>query len=222
MRSLGGSNKKWGVGAALILLGAGTGALLGVSQTRSGAQQAIFRAVELADQEGSDQLDPNTVRILIETSPSGATIWLDGNKLADRTPLMIERPRSQAEHKIKMAKKGFRTVSSSFSIQSKAGMTLISHKLERSAKRASDLQKRPAPKPENAALLAIQTEPEVGVRIDDRDSGPTNHGPFALEPGRRHKITLVDEEDMPKREFWVELEKRERRHLVLDLRDNPE
>lgn len=43
------------------------------------------------------------VHILIRSVPPGADVWLDGNKLAEKAPVAVARPRDKTEHVVKLS-----------------------------------------------------------------------------------------------------------------------
>lgn len=96
----------------LILTALAAGLVAGYLKTRSALEEHVFREAE--HEGGDDSVKERNVEVYISTIPPGAKAWLDGNVLADRTPLLVARPRDGESHTLKVSLKGFDAIESQF------------------------------------------------------------------------------------------------------------
>lgn len=116
---------------------------------------------------------PSTIKWHFDTEPSGAIVTLDGEALAERSPVMVELPRGEEAVRVEVSKDGYRPirwhlaplVSDNFSYRLEAvpaasdeGLDGGRHKL-----RGGRLRSKPKPKP----------KPEPKPKPDSQDTTPT-------------------------------------------------
>jgi serine/threonine-protein kinase len=91
--------------AALLLAVAGLmGASFGVARARllPGTSDPGFRAAELAGRHPGHEPRAARVTVYIDSEPRGAAVWLDQVRLAETTPLSVERSRDDQIHTLEV------------------------------------------------------------------------------------------------------------------------
>ena len=64
----------------------------------------------------------------------------------------------------------------------------------------------------------VSTEPPSRIVLDGKDTGQRADGSaLALDPGTRHRLTLVDDARGVERDVWIELAEGEEKTFVLEL-----
>jgi len=96
----------------ITLIGAGAGAALGLRESRSVSRDSTLRELERASL--TDPGGERTLMVWIDSDPPGATVVLDGAKLAAATPIAVERPADKAEHQLELSLEGFPTLKRTF------------------------------------------------------------------------------------------------------------
>ncbi len=110
-----GRRRRWATIGGVLVGAAVLGALLGVARARSSGEQSVFRQMELASRGPTPEGESAAmVSVLIETKPPGASVWLDGNRLAETTPVSVRRERDANEHSIELSLKGHRSLQTRF------------------------------------------------------------------------------------------------------------
>ena len=129
----------------------------------------------------------------METTPPGATVWLNGDEVGTSPVVLNPVPDGQLE--LRVAKKGFLPVEKSFDVQ--AGMLPAFAYLEMLPARTS---------------LFLSAEPEGAlVRIDGESAGPSPIEDFPIHPGA-HEIA-VEREGFRPWSFDIDAEAGESLHL---------
>ena len=107
-----GGRPSYATAAFLVIAALAGGLAAGYLKTRSALEEHVFREAELetADEAAKER----NVEIYISTIPPGAKVWLDGNALADRSPLLVARPRDGEVHTLKVSLKGYDAIESQF------------------------------------------------------------------------------------------------------------
>ncbi len=144
---------KLAIAAAAVFIAAGAGWALGRAHTESASQQVVFRAAEVVELDPAAQ---PSVAVIIETEPPGATVWLDKSRLADVTPLTVDRPRDSTNHDLEIALPGFTTSKRAFKHDASA-VTLIREVL----------------KGETGELVVSSKPANLPVKVDGRELGNT-------------------------------------------------
>lgn len=162
---------------ALALVAGGTA---GFMKTRQSLEEHVFRAAELesADEGGESR----NVEVFITTTPPGAKVWLDGNALADKTPLLVARPRDGDQHTLKISLKGYETLETQFEYAD-GPLTRVDRRLT-----GGDVE------------LAVYGKPSgLEVRVDGKSVGVTPlsldvaPGPHRVEIGGGERELIVKE-----------------------------
>ena len=165
-------SKKLALVAAVLIVAAGAGWMLGQARTEAQSQQGVFRAAEIAEAELEPGAKPR-MAVVIDTTPSGATVWLDRSRLAEVTPLSVERPRDTEAHEVELALPGYETLERTFRYESD-NVTLIRETL----------------KGDTGALGVRSTPSGLRVEIDGLDMGRT---PLKVDvPWGMRKVSIGD------------------------------
>lgn len=265
-----GARKSWGKAAAIVLVVGALGAGAGLYQGRAASKQSVLRQLELDGREDRGEA-PRVVSLMIESQPPGATVWLDGSKLAEVTPLVVERPLDKNAHDLELSLEGYKSLKKQIKLEDQplnvvreqlAGepgelvvrtkptnlKVLVDGKDVGTSPLSVDVpggerkivieggeveplaltlritpgQKttldRTLAKKGRATTARIVTEPPSKIWLDGNDTGARADGSaIAVEPGARHKVTLVDEARGLKKEIWIQLDEGEQRTYVLEL-----
>jgi eukaryotic-like serine/threonine-protein kinase len=257
--------------AAIVLVTAAIGAATGLYHGRRASQQATFRMLELDGREAGKLEAGPMIALLIETDPPGAAVWLDKSKLAEKTPLMVDRALDDKTHELELAHEGFKNLKKTIQY-AKGPLTIVRENLEGEVgelvvrtrptnvtvkvdgkdvgtsplsvdvpqgRRVIELagdeiepvrqvveivpgQKttidRSFSKKGLATTAAILTHPPSRVLIDGIDTGQRADGrAIAIEPGTKHRVTLVDDARGIKKDVFIQQSEGEQKRYVLEL-----
>jgi hypothetical protein len=102
------AGRKKSVGRAVVVIAAFgmLGGLAGMLKERVGSREAIFRAMETAGRETPRADKARLITIMIDSEPRGAAVWLDKSRLAETTPLAVERPYDDKPHELELSLDG--------------------------------------------------------------------------------------------------------------------
>lgn len=175
-----GGRPSYGAAGLILLLALAGGVGAGFIETRQTLEQHVFRAAELEAAEES--AEGRNVEVYITTTPAGAKVWLDGNALADKTPLLVARPRDGDKHSLKMSLAGYETLETQFEYADGA-LTMVEQRLT-----GGDVE------------LAVYGKPSgLEVRVDGKVVGVTPlsidvaPGPHVVEVGGGERELIVKE-----------------------------
>ena len=255
--------------AAIVLVAGAAGVVLGRFRAQHQSEESVFRQMELAT------LDPAKIEagiaIVVQTQPPGAAVWLDGNRLAQSTPLAVNREASKAKHEIELTLDGHQSVRKTFDVEP-GPVTIVSETLRAepgelrirttpskmpvrvdgkdvgdtplTVEVASGSRKveigggaralitvdvdvkpgettrldRPVPAKGERTTIAIDSAPAAEIHFDGKPIGRrTGDGPFEVEPGVAHRVTLVEPHSKRTRDIQIKLQPGEKKRLFLDL-----
>lgn len=166
----GGGRPSYVAASFVVLLALAAGVTAGYLKMRESLEQHVFRAAEL--ETADDGSEARNVEVFIRTVPPGAKVWLDGNKLADRSPLLVARPRDGEKHTLEVSLEGYEKVKAEFSYDD-GPLTTVEQRLT-----GGDVE------------LAVYGKPSgLEVKVDGRSVGVTplsidiSPGPHVVEIG---------------------------------------
>jgi serine/threonine-protein kinase len=131
-----------------------------------------------SSEETANPADAGVVRI--DSTPTGAAIWIDGDRRSDRTPATIRGLPIGASYTIKLTSDGYSPFTQVVTLTRELTETRLSARLER-------------PSADSYAMINIRTVPSgARVLLDGSETGKTTPTTIAeIDPSVEHSLSLV-------------------------------
>ena len=137
--------------------------------------------------------------LVVRTRPPNLPVFVDGKKVGT-SPLSVDV--AAGKRRVEIGSEATETVRAEVEIQASQKTTM----------------ERTIPRRGVKTTAAFLTQPPAQIHVDGRDTGQLADGrPIQLDPGVKHRITLIDVARQKKREIFVEQGEGDAKTYVIDL-----